>query len=367
MWRTWLLIALLTPSAALALNLYDKDGTQLNVAILLQPQVRVVGDANPSGGPSTDLYLRRARLLVHGALTSSISFFLETESPNLGLDGDFSSPFVLLDAYASFRVVRALSVDAGLILVPLSHHATQGAVSLSTLDYHSALLRFPRTLGRAGRDVGVQLRGLVLDDHLHYRVGVFNGIEGAAPAADAPVGTPTVNADDVPRVSGQLRVNLLGKESGFFFQGIYFTQTPLLSVGVGADFEPDALRVGSTTSHYLALSADAFLDLPLGEADELVAQVAFHHYDQGEGSANTGNGGFVEVGWRHEFLQPVVSLDLFDAAADTADTVAWKVGANVWLSKHAASVKLEGGVTTTGRGAASKSTPSGAIQAQIYF
>jgi hypothetical protein len=202
---------------------------------------------------------------------------------------------------------------------------------------------------------------------LHYRLGVFNGIEGAAPAADAPAGTPTVNADDVPRVSGQVRVNLLGKESGFFFQGIYFTQTPLLSLGVGADFEPDALRVGSTTSHYLALSADAFLDLPLGEADELVAQVAFHHYDQGEGSTNTGNGGFVELGWRHEFLQPVVSLDLFDADADTADTLAWRVGANVWISKHAASVKLEGGVTTIGAGATKKSTPSGAIQAQIYF
>lgn len=365
--RTWLLIALLTPSTALALNLYDKEGTRLDVAILLQPQVRLVGDASPSGAPSTDLYLRRARLLVHGALTSSISFFLETESPNLGLDSDFSNPFVLLDAYGSFRVLRALSVDAGLILVPLSHHATQGATSLSTLDYHAALLRFPRTLGRAGRDVGVQLRGLVLDDRLHYRVGVYNGIEGAAPAADAPAGTPTVNADDVPRVSGQLRVNLLGKESGFFFQGIYFAQAPLLSVGLGADFEPDALRVGATTSHYLALAADAFLDLPLGEADELVAQVAFHHYDQGAGSTNTGNGGFVELGWRHEFLQPVVSLDLFDAEADSADTLAWRVGANVWISKHAASVKLEGGVTTVGVGDTKKSTPTGAIQAQIYF
>ena len=68
---------------------------------------------------------------------------------------------------------------------------------------------------------------------LHFRVGIFNGIEGARANDTTTPPTPEVNPDDIPRVAAHVRYNLLGTEAGFFLSGIYFEDQPKLSDGRG--------------------------------------------------------------------------------------------------------------------------------------
>lgn len=113
------------------------------------------------------------------------------------------------------------------MLVPLSHHTLGGATSLHALDYHSDLIRFPA--GHTFRDVGLQFRGLVANDMIHYRFGIFNGVRQAAvsappppdPALPPPPANYPVNNLGLPRFAGHLRVNVVGVEPDFFVKGIY--------------------------------------------------------------------------------------------------------------------------------------------------
>ena len=136
----------------------------------------------------------------------------------------------------------------------------QGAASLHTLDYHASLVRFPRNEGKVWRDAGVQVRGFA--GPLHFRVGIFNGIEGARANDTTTPPTPEVNPDDIPRVAGHVRYNLLGTEAGFFLSGIYFEDQPRLSMGVGADYQPRSVLSAGEERDDFNVGMDLFLEYP---------------------------------------------------------------------------------------------------------
>src|SRR5439155_14082044 len=127
---------------------------------------------------STDFLLRRVRTYVAGQIAKGWTFFLQVDQPNLDRGGDFTGPMFFRDAVMSYEVRRELSIDAGLILWPFTHNSLEGAGSLHTIDYRAPGLLYPLTEGRVFSDTGLQLRGLVLGDRLHYRVGAFEGARG---------------------------------------------------------------------------------------------------------------------------------------------------------------------------------------------
>ena len=400
---TTLVAALWAPTARAVPVVEDKEkGILINVGALIQPTFQMTmsgsnsdtgpcgagptdrcspGIANPRGdGPSYDFFIRRARLMLWGSATKEISFFFDTDEPNIGKGGNFSAGgFIVQDAFATYTFMPEVRLDAGLMLVPFSHHTLEGATSLNSLDYHSDLVRYPT--GRIWRDAGIQIRGVALQDHLHYRLGLFEGVRNAAlpalpaaPAPPAPGPTRTlVNPGGVPRLTALVRGNILGVEPDFFFKGIYFSKTPIISVGAGFDFQPNSvIKLNQSHGHYMAASADAFVEYPFTEADELIVKGNLFWYGEGAttiaGSAMVPSGAlgvFAEAGFRHDWIEPVVFVDIQSgskgktatnpangtvmAPTVATDILAPHLGVNFWILKHNFNIKTDVGYRKTQR------------------
>jgi len=156
--------ALLLPAGAARAQAVLKvnDDVNFKFGFLLQPQADWTKNA-ATGAYAQNLYARRIRLLVGGQLAKNVTFFFETDSPNLGkvVNGaKVTSGMIVQDAFVSWKLSDAFTLDAGLILTGIAHNSLQSAASLMPVDYgpHSFLFSAP-TQNVVGRDTGFQARG----------------------------------------------------------------------------------------------------------------------------------------------------------------------------------------------------------------
>jgi hypothetical protein len=367
----------------------DEKGPKLDLDVLVQPWFQVSGPyqsgrgsdgvgapsgtqgngATPGEGenPSFDPFVRSAAAAVRVTYKEWIRLMFSIEQSNIGRWSSFSpqlrksaSPLRVRDAFATFEFRPELILDAGLFVVPFSHHNLESFAALHTLELHSDLMRFHA--GRAYRDAGFELRGVVAK-RFAYRAGVFEGARnyGALETPIEPVGAnyPEIAEHGLPRFTGHARVNLLGEEPDFFFKGIYFSTTPIVSVGVGADYQPDAvLKLDQSVGAYSAFSADVFVEVPLSTKDEILFKAGAFRWGEGwsrmlEASALEAGGysAYGELGFRHSWLEPHVYLEWMKTdATDVAPVVlrdsqiiAPHAGVNFWIDQHAVNVKLDAG------------------------
>ena len=272
-------------------------GNTLKVGLLLQPQFQSLG-SNALNGNSSGLFIRRTRpssgepcstpsttsstpttrnlfLATNEGPTMTANAVTTKNTPGMNVQDAFITWHPLTDANKD-----AFKVDAGYMLPPLAHNAVQGAGTLYAWDYFlfsfsylgAAGTNFGSTSSPVGRDLGVQLRGLVLDGHLEYRLGMFQGVrDSETPAAMGGMAT-TVGANNFFRVTGRLQLNLFDAEPGFFYAGTYLGKKKILSFGVSGDMQ-DAF-------HYYYVAGDGFADLPLGPG-VFTAQVNVARWDGG--------------------------------------------------------------------------------------
>lgn len=397
-----------TGSAKAAYTIGDEEKF-LKIGGLLQFQLGTTQDAAPNGTSwETEMSLRRIRLIAFGQLDKTFNFFVDTDNPRYGYRGNFAGDTYIQDAYAEVNFDPAIQLDLGMMLVPFSHQGIQGAGTLLAIDYHPTLV-YPAGAQRVWRDFGIMARGLVLENHLEYRAGVFNGARGSAlvPVVD-PVTNAVTNGEalrnpkDLPRFTARVVGNVWDAEGGpgaggFFAKGIYLDDKPegllspkrVLSVGVSADVQPDmvvvlnaARTVVASRSAYWALAGDVFADIPVNPEASMSAtgQVNAYYYNYGDRSQNvivspgvTGVAMSVEAGFRYERIEPLVLFDWFDptknAAGDqTGRLVGIYGGVNYWVSAHAFNVKAQFGAaqagTATGKG---EFKLAGLAQAQLSF
>jgi hypothetical protein len=244
----------------------------LRIGFLLQPQYEA-SESPALGGVSHNLIVHRARVLFLASLLGKVDFFFETDFADIfrpNAEGVKSAPGTnIIDAFLSYKVLgEQLRVDAGYMLPPLSRNALQGAINLYGLDYFANTFRhsnsFNTSSGPAGRDVGVELRGQILN-HLEYRVGVFQGVRDPVATGDAWVG-----ADNPFRFAGRLQVNVLDFDPFFFYGGSYLGQKQILSFGASYDFQ----------ERYKYWAVDGTLDVSLGDG-VLTGQVDLAAWDGG--------------------------------------------------------------------------------------
>jgi hypothetical protein len=253
----------LAPPAAKPLRLDGPDGTYIRLGILLQPQLQAMNSPTLDGY-AKNLYIRRTRILLGGSLIGKVDFFLDTDYPNLFLSSNTAAAGApnnyvkntpgmnIQDAFVTYKPMGELvKVDAGYMLPPLGHNALQGATTLYGLDYFSYSFQHSNAFGTSsnpiGRDLGVQLRGLVLDGRLEYRLGLFQGLRLNRT-------TTEMEARNFFRVAGRVQVNLLEAETAFFYQGTYLGTKRVASLGASYDFQ----------DNYKYFAVDGFVDLPLG-------------------------------------------------------------------------------------------------------
>jgi hypothetical protein len=300
------------------------DDVSFRLGVLGQFQADTI--SNPDPDPNTNnLFARRLRLLFGGQVAKNVSFFIETDAPNLGktISGvkGIQPPVIVQDAYVEVRFTDAFMLDAGLMFIPFSRNGLQSAGTLLPIDYGAyTFTASAPTQSTSGRDTGFQARGYFAGNRLEYRIGVFQGKRDAG-------------SDNAFRYAGRVQYNALDTESGFFYTGTYLGKKKILAVGAAFDVQDN--------SH--DYDADAFFDHPLGPG-ALTAQFDYNHYDGGTTLTTLPkqNAVLIEAGYliRALKLTPVLQIahqDITDRFQ--GDTTRAAGGANYWWAGHNANVK----------------------------
>jgi hypothetical protein len=345
------LVVGLPATAHAQLSWASKDGKSVfKVGLLGQLQAESL-ETGASGDEAKNLFLRRARILLSYDFGGNLSVFLETDSPNLGKAGadgtKNTGDMYIQDFVVSYKVHKALTVDGGMILPALSYNHAQSAASLLAVDYGAYTFSSGGALGaRVGRDYGLQARGYVLEDHLEYRLGVFQGARGAGAANDL-------------RVSGRAMYQLFTPQTGLFYRGTSLGKTRTLSFGASFDVQDD----------YRSFSGDVFFDQPLGGGNGLTLKAEYAMVDGGDflpALPEQGNllveGGFY---FSKAKLMPFVqyaSQD-FDSAA-RVDEERLSVGVGFFPRGHGHNVKLSWGQIRPDRG---ESRDQWLLQWQVFL
>lgn len=226
-----------------------------------------------TGGYAQNLYLRRGRLLVGGDIGSNISFFFDTDDPNLGkTPKTLNSGFLIQDAFLEWKVNSAFRLDGGLMLVPFARQAMQAPTSYYQVDISNiSTVNNSSTSSSALRDLGFQARGFFLHDHLLYRLGVFDGERDS-------------NARDSLRTAGYMQYDFFSTETGYTFLGTALGKKKILAVHGGFD------KQGS----YRSWSGGVASDTPVRHGDEIGVNFQYIHYD--------GQDKFVSIGDQNDAL-----------------------------------------------------------------
>ncbi len=300
------------------------DTVNFKLGILMQPQADWLQDA-ATDGYAQNLYIRRMRLLFGGQVAKNVTFFVETDAPNLGKElpaGKNIQPSMFIqDAFATYKVRDEFSLDAGLLLVSVSRNGLQSAASLLPVDYGAyTFSNSAPTQSAVGRDTGVQARGYFLKGHLEYRVGVFQGVRDS-------------KSRNALRTNVRVMYNVLDPEAGFFYTGTYLGKKKVLAIGGGYEQQGD----------YDASALDVFYDHPLGPG-ALTVQADYIHFDGGTflTTLPKQTEQLLEVG----YFIPSVKLTPFvqytnrnRGGTDTGDEARYSLGVAFWPAGHNANLK----------------------------
>lgn len=257
-----LLAVALMPAAAFAAEwkIQSADGeSSIKFGYLAQMRAETFEGA-PGTGTAKDLYFRRARILFAGALAKNWSYFIETDSPNLGkgnADGTKNAGDVYIQDFAvTWTQSDAFKVDFGLLLIPFSHNSLQSAATLLPVDYGPySFVQSTATDSRVGRDYGVLARGLVAK-HFEYRVGVFGGDRG-------------IDATNSFRYTARVAYHVFDADAGLFYTGTTLGKKKMLQIGAAVDHQED----------YQAEAFDVFYDQPFEGGNSLTVQGSWMHFD----------------------------------------------------------------------------------------
>jgi hypothetical protein len=118
-------------------------------------------------------------------LPPSFSYLVQIDNPNFGKFGNFNGRAIVQDAWVGWAPTgikggTVVYIDAGILLMPISHHLLESTTNFITADAQIDAFRFPGSVFPAFRDTGVQVRGWALDKKIGFRGGVY---EGYAPVA----------------------------------------------------------------------------------------------------------------------------------------------------------------------------------------
>jgi hypothetical protein len=301
------------------------DDVNFKLGVLGQFQADTIETAG-TGTHDSNVFARRLRLLFGGQVAKNVTFFVETDAPNLGKtiagSGKNITPSIIVqDAFAEFKAADAFILDAGLMFIPFSRDGIQSAATLLPIDYGAfTFSNSAPEQSATGRDTGFQARGYWVGSRLEYRVGMFQGARDAV-------------SNNAFRYTGRLQYNFLDTESGFFYTGTYLGKKRILAAGVAFDKQ----------SQYDGLDADLFFDYPLGPG-AVTAQFDYNRFDGGTTlvALPKQNNVLVEAGYFVQSLKltPVMQFVRRNIVNTSAgDEWLTSIGANYWWAGQNANIK----------------------------
>lgn len=256
------LIGAAHPAAAQLQWSSKDDKMSFKVGLLGQIQAEAV-DVAGTDDEAKNLFFRRLRLLAGFTLSDQLSVFVDTDSPNLGKATNAgvkdAGDVFIQDFAATYKFSQGFLLDGGMLLLDQTYNHNQSATSLMTLDYGGYTFNESTpTTSRTGRDYGLRARGYLADNHLEYRVGVYQGVRGP-------------NASNELRYTARLMYSFFTPQVGLFYRGTSLGKTKTLSFGASYD----------TQEKYKSTGGDFFLDLPFGAGNGFVLQGDYVQVDGG--------------------------------------------------------------------------------------
>jgi hypothetical protein len=215
-------------------------------------------DATGSQGYQQNLYMRRGRFMVGGQIGDRISFFFDTDDPNLGKTPKaLNAGFLVQDVFVEWKVSREFQISGGEMFAPFSRQQMQSPTSYYSADISAlACVSNSATGSSALRDMGFAARGYFFDDRLQYRAGVFQGQREA-------------NAHNALRTSGYVQYDFFDREKGYSYVGTALGKSRILALDAGVDKQSD----------YRAYSANLASDTPVHGGDEVGVNLQYFHFD----------------------------------------------------------------------------------------
>jgi hypothetical protein len=374
---------LLAPAAFATKIPIPIEGATLNVSVQVQTQALINENGAPNGSDSSyDIFVRRTRLLVNGDISQNFSYLFQIDNANFGKYGNFTGRAIVQDAWIGWAPTgitgaNVLYIDAGLLLIPISHHLLESTTNFVTADVHTDEFRFPVNPFQGLRETGVQVRGWWLDKKVGFRGGVYEGVAPIATPGVAATTTPAsqcvatggpgitaptcVTPKRYPQFAYFVNLDLIGSEEGGWLYGAYkWGKAPIVSVGTSGVYQSQALKnaFGNLADQKI-FSADVYVNFPQSEDAELVLEATGYLNRNGSGSANTGIGFFADLGYRFTFVAPYVSYSYFNSSdcsdltlsaaqtttcnntIHTADSRNFKAGLNFFFNKNLNHLNLE--------------------------
>jgi hypothetical protein len=360
-----LCVVLATPASAAKITIGDQGG-YVDVGAIVQTWARMEQNGNAHhDGVSTDIFFRRMRIYVNAALNEHIGVIVNTDvsysqtyvTPQTGIVTNpttqietirFNQPTVVLnEGLGYYAFCKEFIFMAGQQLIPWVHESFEDVQRFGSLDEQTDVTQRGRPGGNAGgfqsrnRDMGIAFRGLLFNEILGYRIGVFNGTQTALGAVGTTASglaiTPAlgtangitfpayagVNPGDSPSFDGMIRINIVGSEAGYAYCGLCNDGKSYFSVGFGANVQPRGVIAPSRASPgatYAAYFADLFLDLPFGDNEFILEGGWVRNVYSGNGAPisgaaglalinNAGDGFFGHVGMRFAWFYPYFAFE----------------------------------------------------------
>jgi len=319
-WKACLLISFsVAPFAAHAVKVpIPVEGVNVNFGINVQTHALFNENGTPDGTAwSTDIFMRRTRLVFNGDITRYFWFFIQVENTNFGKFANFTSRMIFQDAVAAWAPTGStgndvLLIEAGILRVPSSRGTITNVNNNFTIDGHPDLIRgFNANNFNANRSIGLEVRGWALEKKIGFRGGVFEGVRAGQGAAATD---PGLNPNSVPLLAGIVQFNLLGsQEGGFSYEALYFSKVPLLSLSLAGGWQSNAVRVTKGVSDFRTASSTAFFEYPFSEETEVVASLIGYRHKMGTGSRDSGWAFGADLGYRWNWIRPYASYEYFSS------------------------------------------------------
>jgi hypothetical protein len=355
-----------------------------------------------SSGYQQNFKIRRVRFLLGGNIAKNVSFFFQTDNPNLGASTAASAKalntgFLVQDAFGEWKMLGndMLILDFGKMLMPFTRNSLQSTSSHLSLDGGTwTFLQSAPEQGDAGRDVGVQLKHYLVNDHLEVRYGLFDGFRAPANVGGAGSRNPF-------RFVGRAVYNFWDTEKGYVPVGTNLGKKSILAIGAGYDTQGGYTSPATLTTPegkgYSAYGADFMIDMPFGPGDAktgrdaLTAHIDYIHYDGGcrpnaAGVVQTNclfptlpreDDYFTDLGWYFHAidLQPFLryeELRFRDATRVGNNIRRYMGGFNYYVTPGAQNMKITGAwekivPRTQAAIATTKNTNHFVLQLQFYY
>lgn len=215
-------------------------------------------DASGSQAYQQNLYMRRGRFMVGGQIGDRITFFFDTDDPNLGKTPKaLNTGFLVQDAFVEWKVNRVLQISGGEMFAPFSRQELESPATYYSADMSSvSTVSNAATGSSALRDMGFAARGYFFDDRLQYRAGVFQGQRDA-------------NAHNSLRAAAYVQYDFFDREKGYSYLGTALGKNRILALDAGVDKQ----------GGYRAYSANLANDAPVRGGDEIGVNLQYFHFD----------------------------------------------------------------------------------------